>query len=740
MTTRSLLTTYFLLVTSGSALALDPAGRQEIVITATRNPVNVKESPASVSVITAADMEKMTLFTVDEALKNTVGVMNRRTKGFMETTASLTIRGFSNARDNLLLVDGIAQNDSRNGQINWTMIDTENVERIEVVRGPFSSLYGSSAMGGVINIITRAPEQNAFNIKLGIGGSLASIAPDNSRDLAASGSVQVHDRLTISASARQRSTDGYATTHVNGSASQLTGVTGATAYLNNIGTQTYLVGDSGDNWYDDNSAGLRLTYVPTEQTRIDLSWATSDGNYGYDHPHTYLRDAAGNPTYGSIPPASWLNGAVFARGGNSRQTNSGFSISSQIGEISTRLSIGHISKSTTTVIVGGITLANSGHSALTPVTWAEGDGRLAPVSDSTRSTIDWQFDWSPSEHHLLTMGIAASQGEIDEQRWSLSDWTHPGSKYFLGSQTRAEDQQYSIFLQDAWQITEQLTAYLGTRQDWWQMQGGSTEQYTLAGDRGRLIYEKTDARAISPKLSLVYRAQPSTTLRFSIGKAFRPPNLFEFFGSAQIGGDQYVGNPDLKPEQARSWELGIDHDFDNGIGLIASAYSTRLENMIQTVSANDISQPANAGEARIKGFELEVDGPLPLGFSWSANLSLTDSEITRHPLTPELIGKQLTHVPERMFNAGLNWTHKQWQLAASQSYQSKRFTRADNLDTFTGAPGTTDAFSLTDIKAIYTFSSRYSASLGINNLFDREYRQFYLSPGRFWFMELRAGY
>src|SRR5690606_21503754 len=257
MTPRSVLTTSIFLIISGSVLAQEPTSQQEIVITATRNPINLKESPASVSIITAADMEKMTLFTVDEALKNTVGVMNRRTKGFMETTASLTIRGFSNARDNLLLVDGIAQNDSRNGQINWTMIDTENVERIEVVRGPFSSLYGSSAMGGVINIITRAPEQNAFNIKLGIGGSLASIAPDNSRDLAASGSVQVHDRLTISASARQRSTDGYATTHVNGSASQLTGVTGATAYLNNIGTQTYLVGDSGDNWYDDNSAGLR---------------------------------------------------------------------------------------------------------------------------------------------------------------------------------------------------------------------------------------------------------------------------------------------------------------------------------------------------------------------------------------------------------------------------------------------------------------------------------------------------
>lgn len=402
--------------------------------------------------------------------------------------------------------------------------------------------------------------------------------------------------------------------------------------------------------------------------------------------------------------------------------------------------MGHINKSTTTLIVGGITQTNSGHAAVNAVTLNSGDGRLAPGNDSTRSTADLQLDWSPHPAHRLSVGVAAARGDIHEQRWSLSDWTDPGSRYFMGSDTRADDRQQSLYLQDAWSINEQLTAYIGARQDWWEMSGGRTQQFTLAGGTGSLAYRRTEADALSPKLSLVYKALASTTLRFSAGKAFRPPNLFEFFGSAQIGGDQYVGNPDLRPEQARSWEVGIDHDFNSGIHLIASVYFSTLEDMIQTISSAGLSMPGNSGSADINGFELELSGPLPLGFSWTANLTLTDSEITRNTEMPALIGKTLTHTPRRMYNLGLDWTHQQWQVRASHYAQTKRFTRADNLDTFTRAPGTTDAFALTDIKAIYTHSDQYSASLGISNLFDRTYSQFYLSPGRFWFLELKARY
>ncbi len=719
---------------------------ETIVVSATRTEVNLKDSPASVSVITDGDLRQMTIFTIDEALKNTVGVMNRRTKGFMETTPSLTIRGFSNARDNLVLVDGIVQNDSRNGQVNWTMIDSENVERVELLRGPFSSLYGGNAMGGVVSIFTRMPERSGASLKLGTGGSLESTAPDDFRDLSFSGTIKATDTLALGVTYRQRATAGYPTTHVN-VATVPDGVTGAVPYVSNVGANTNLIGDTGNNWYEDDTVGFRVSFAPSSTTRLDVTHVDSKAEYGYDFPNTLLRTSVDHPdlgtiddigTFSTVPLTTWLNGAVFARGGRMDQTNTGLNFRTEWKDLAAKVSVGRIEKYTETVIVGGITQANSGHGPMSPVTFAGGDGRLAPANDTTRTTADVQFDWSVHDRHLLTFGVAGSQGEIDEERWSLSNWNDPGSKVFMGSKTTAEDQMQSVYIQDAWFVTDSLTAYIGARQDWWKMKGGQTRSFTAAGGSGTLTYDSTDATSFNPKLSLVFRPTHATTYRTSIGKAFRAPNLFEFFGTAQIGGDAFAGNPDLKPETVTSWELGIDHHFRNGINVVGTYYQSRIEDMIQTVSVGGISTPQNTSEAEISGVELEIKGPLPYGFSWSANYTYTDSEVTRHDTDDTLIGNRLTHTPKNMYNLSLDWQRDALRISAVNYYQSKRFTNAGNTDVNTGVPGSTDSFTLTDVKATYRFSDQHSASLGINNVFDKEYRQFYLSPGRFWFVELRS--
>ena len=726
---------------------------EEIVVTATRFQITSRDAPASVSVLTPDDMAQMTYFTVDETLKNVVGVMNRRTKGFMETTPSLTIRGFASARDNLVLLDGVPQNDSRNGQVNWTMIDGETVERIEVARGPFSSLYGGNAMGGVVSIFTRVPAESGASFKVGVGGALDSVAPEDSRDLAFSGSLKVAEPLTLGVNYRQRTTDGYPTTHVNVSnavvAALPAGTTGAVPYLSNIGAATNLVGDMGDNWYDDETVGARLVFAPSSDTRLDLTWVESDSEYGYDTPNSLLRTPSvagpagpteGTTTFANIPLTTWLNGALFARGGSIGQTNYGLNLRTRFGEISAQLAAGRIEKSTETIIVGGITLANSGHGPLSPVTLEGGDGRLAPANDTTRSTADLQFDWPLAASHRLIFGISGSDGDIDEERWSLEDWTRPRSKYFMGSKTTADDQTYALYVQDAWTMNEALTVYLGARQDWWEMNGGITRRYEASGASGTLTYGKTDASSFNPKLSLVYRPGESTGLRASVGKAFRPPTLFEFFGTAQIGGDSFVGNPDLEPETVLSWEAGVDHTFAIGVNVVATYYQSDVDDLIETVSSGGISRPENTSEAEIRGVELELSGPLPKGFSWSANYTYTDSEVTRNENNPALVGKQLVHVPEHMYNLSLDWVWEAWHVTATNYYQSKRYTRADNLDTNTGVPGSTDSFNLTDLKVSYGLSDAYRVSLGVTNVFDEEYRQFYLSPGRAWLLELYARY
>lgn len=714
-----------------------------IVVSATRTAIDLKSAPTAISVINAEDLQSMTLFTVDEALGKSVGVMNRRTKGFMETTPSLTMRGLGNSRDSLVLVDGIPQNDARNGQVNWTMIDSENIERMEVIRGPYSSLYGGNALGGVVSIFTRVPEESRLSVKIGAGGSAQSIAPEDFRDFSLAGDLRINDVLAFGINLRQRETSGYASTHVNVSnaviAALPAGTTGWVPYTSNVGAASNLIGDMGDNWYDDNTGGLRLSYTPSDVTRLDLSFSYSDSLYGYDQPHSLLRtEGSDEPSYANVPAATWLNGALFARGGSTEQRNSGLSFQTARGAVNIKATLGHISKKTTTVIAG-LTAANAGHPPISAVSFTGGDGRLAPSSDSPRTAADLQVDFPVGERHIVVMGVAAAQGEVVEQRWSLRDWSDASTRYFMASDATGRDQIHSVYIQDAWSLNSKLTAYIGARQDWWRMRGGQARSFSANGSSGSIGYEALSESVLSPKLSLVYRLSEATSLRASTGKAFRAPNLFEFFGTASLGGNIFVGNPELKPETLVSWEAGFDHSFDNGINAVMTLYRSQADDRIATQTIAGISTPQNVAEARIEGVELELKGPLPFGFSWSANYGYTDTEVIRDP-NPAVIGKQLPHAPRDQYNISLDWRQRDWAITATHSYQSKRFTNVANTDVITGVPGSTDSFQLTDIKSSYTFSQSLSAALGINNLFDEQYNQFYRSPGRFWFAELRLGY
>ena len=130
---------------------------EEIVVTATRSEHLLKDSPASTTVITKKEIEDARPQTTKELLEDVAGVsiMSYGAKGALST---VSIRG-SGSKQVLVLMDGRPLNQPSSGQIDLSLIPIENIERIEIVRGPVSSLYGANAMGGVINIITRTPPE-----------------------------------------------------------------------------------------------------------------------------------------------------------------------------------------------------------------------------------------------------------------------------------------------------------------------------------------------------------------------------------------------------------------------------------------------------------------------------------------------------------------------------------------------------------------------------------------------------
>ena len=146
-----------------AAAMLSPAHaattEEAVIVTATRTARTADETLASVSVITRADIERTQAKSVAELLAGEAGIDTTVSGGYGKST-SVFLRG-TNSDHTLVLIDGIKVGSATLGTAPWQYLPLDQIERIEIVRGPRSSLYGSEAIGGVIQIFTRQPTKNS---------------------------------------------------------------------------------------------------------------------------------------------------------------------------------------------------------------------------------------------------------------------------------------------------------------------------------------------------------------------------------------------------------------------------------------------------------------------------------------------------------------------------------------------------------------------------------------------------
>lgn len=176
----ALLAPVWVLAQTSSAVDSDPvvlkARLPSVVVTATRTPLPAREALAAVTVIGRDQIERAQATDIAEILRFEAGLELGRTGGLGQQSAIFIRGGESN--HTLVLIDGVRVNPATSGGAALQNIAPEMIERIEIVRGPRATLYGSDAIGGVINIITRSPQQSLISA-VARGGS------DNLRDVAA---------------------------------------------------------------------------------------------------------------------------------------------------------------------------------------------------------------------------------------------------------------------------------------------------------------------------------------------------------------------------------------------------------------------------------------------------------------------------------------------------------------------------------------------------------------------------
>ncbi|MEW6162507.1 MAG: TonB-dependent receptor [Nitrospirota bacterium] len=694
---------------------------EEIVVTATRTEKELEAAPGSVSVVTKEDMEKRNIKAVDEALNTTPGVYNQRTKGLLDSIAYVALRGIPGYYRTLVMVDGITLNDAFSGAIKPGGFAPEDVERIEVVKGPFSSLYGGYAMGGVVNIITKMPEKREFILKTGYGSSWdRGDSMDDIRKYYLSYGDKFKEKVSLFVSYGYKATGGYPS-DLNVQSSQPTaGITGWSYTTSNQGNTRYLIGDKGDNrWWDDNIT-LKAGYDFSKTSKVNLSFMRTRFEYNYDDPHTYLRDAAGNEvwSYGTVKESSFLTGSS---GGIKNIYN--LSYETRFSNLKTKLSLGLVGQEKYWYVTPGSTATRSG-----------GPGTVNETPTNSYNA-DLQLTLPLFERHILTFGGSFRHSWADTKQHNLTNWKDEESKTTLAYQSKGKDRTYAAFVQDEIMILDNLTAYIGFREDWWETYDGYVNKVGTAGYPKE--YGSKDASSFSPKAAIVYKPFEKTTLRTSVGKAFRPPTVYDLYATLIISGITYAGNPDLKPETTTSWEISVNQGLWKGAKIGITYFENYLEDLIYSQTTSPTYwERINVGKAESKGVELEAEQRFEKWLRLFANFTYNNGKITENVAKPLTVGKRLLYLPEKMFNMGADIEKGHFSSSITGRYVGKRYKNDENKDKVNNVYGSYDPYFIADAKVSYKITKQATVSFSVDNIFDRDYFYYYKAPGRSWFGEI----
>jgi iron complex outermembrane receptor protein len=716
----TLAATTLAIVFAGQAFA-NEATLEAVTVTATRSPTLLENAPGQVEIVTADDIAKRNALRASETINALPGVFIQTGRGIMTPVQAIALRGIPDEKRSLVLLDGIPLNDGFTGGINFGGLPADPIERVEVLYGPMSSLYGGNAMGGVIALTTRMPKAAEFSLRTGFGKPFESgKGPENLRRTSLSAGNRFANDLSVLVGGSWASTDGYRSEWVTSASAPQAGVRGARVIPQKTGAATYLLGDKGRTEWDEHSLFVKLEQRLAGGDRWRFGWQRQAYDYASEHPQTALRTATGAPTYGAYAQSLFVNGDgryqrdIFSLGYNRE-------------------------------LLDGLLTLNAGYSNvsanryITPTgSAAGGSGRLSDSPSRSRFVDAW---WNRRfGAHALTVGTAYRHDQANNDEYTLGDWTDDDSRTARYATAAGRTQTLGIYAQDDWALRHDLTAHLGLRYDHWESSDGRIRTPGWTSNRVFTDYPTRSEAAWSPKLALVWQTLPGLSLRSSLGSAFRAPTVYELYRTTRIASTTYQANPDLKPETVTTWDLGADLRAWQGGEIKLTLFANRLHDLVYTQGNGPVRQRINLERAESHGLTASVTHRFSPASQLFANATLTDSAVRKNSLAPGTEGKRLTYLPKYQASLGGDTQIGPWTLAATARYASKQYSNDDNSDDAKSAFGGYDAYVVAESKMTYRLDKRTAVSLAVDNLFDRAYFSYYPAPRRTWFAELKLDY
>lgn len=709
--------------------------------------------PAVVESVTAKSVERINAVETSDVFKYMPGSYLRKLYPG-GTNSPLAIRGNNSKLTGrtLVLMDGIRISDfTAAGNSNapkWFLVAPQEIEKVDVIYGPFSAALSGNSMSGTAMITTHMPEQteiqatgkyfyqnfHEYGTDDDMGGYTA---------FASAGSKS--GKLSYNLWYNRLETEIQSTSYMAKAASDgntPTGpgnpVTGWMADTDPQGNARYILGSAGVKDVINNTAKLKLGYDLTDNSRLRWTSVLWDYQQDGDSPLSYIRDAGGNPVYAGTVDVDGLrfnlSNSTFTYSRSERQDLLNALTWFLDAPNGTKISVAASAYTTLNNVTRKSSEAAPGsrHGGAGQVT----DGELGWYTADLKGALD--LNWHGV--HTVAAGYHFDQYFTDSDTWDASDW-YQDVRTTLNQGSEGKIRTQALFVEDTWQIEDQWSVYLGGRYEWWSGFDG-VKSIDVGTNRVTADLEERDESDFSPKFSTTFTPSDEWRLRFSLALATRYPTVGElYYGGILDSGIIPNANPDLKPEKS----LAKDFTVTRFIGSDGEARLTFFEDNVegaiysQTNSYTAVRNFQNVDEVRTRGIELAMNMRRVFidGLGLFTNVAWTEAKILRNDNVPESVGKDFPRAPEWRVKCVLDYAPTdKWAFLLAGHYSGRQYDQLDNSDT-EGGYGGVDDFVVVDAKFSYRFTDNWQASLGVDNLTDELYHVYHPYPMRTYFAELK---
>jgi len=649
---------------TGLAITLGPAAINETVtVTATRTEQRMGDVPASITVIGRDDIKRSPAVVADDLLREvSTFSLFRRTSSLAShpTTQGVSLRGIgpSGVSRTLVLLDGVPFNDPFGGWVYWSRVPMESADRIEVVEGATSNLYGNYAMGGVINIVSRAPTRRTLEFKTQIGNRKSPKI-----DLFAGDAI---GRLAFAVDASAFRTDGYPTV-----------IESERGKVDNNASVNF------------NNLTVRADYAVNHQLRTFFRAGTFREDRDNGKASTIDGTEEANKTRWTS-----VSGGIRAGLGTSQL------VASLFGDFETfRSNFLAVPAANPPRSLGRMTLNQRvpTHATGALAQWARGIGAQHYVTVGA----DWRWVDGDSEED----GLDATFGQ----------------NVILHRVSGGTQQLSGIFVQDLITPASRVVVTLGARLDHWRNYDGhnlETNQPSgtpTAGNNPNL--PERDDTVVSPRAGALYHVNDRVTVWGNFGSGFRAPTLNELYRQFRVGAILTLPNNQLGPERLTGGDAGINIEPIRHMTWRTTYFDNRVKNPVSNVSQNQagtILMRNNLGKTRIRGLQTDVEYRLTPQWQVSAAYLYNQAMVTEStPAT--LVGKYLVQVPVHRGSVRVTFADPRY-VSVSVGVQGIGSQYDDDQNT-----RLLPAYGLVDLSVSRTLAREVDVFFAAQNIFDQQY-------------------